>query len=342
VTEAPERESLQNQILSGENRNLQQLAAQGLLPLPPEELVPLQVKLAALDDAEIAAAAKSALREMDPRLVAPILAHGVESEVLEFFAQQADHPLIVETIVRLREVSLPVLVDLAGRVPPDLQEILILRQDAILEEPGILDALEQNSELSQSVRRRISEYREHLFRKARVKVAVVEADPEDPELPQELVDQAIDDALLQPIEGEIDEETGLSEGQIRTLPIPVRLLLSRGASKTLRDILIRDRNPQVAISVLSNNSFSDGEIERVANLRTVVEEVLDGIGRSRQWMRKYSIAHALVRNPRTPVPLSIRLVTRLAVRDLRILRRDRNVPEAVRRMANRLYLQKMQ
>jgi hypothetical protein len=341
VTEAPEHESLQEQILSGENRNLQLLAAQGLLPLPPEELLPLQVGLATGDDEEIATAASDSLGELDPRIIAPILAHGASEAVLTFFAERADHPLILETIIRLQEVPLSLLIGLAKRVPAEQQEILILRQDAILEEPRILDALDQNQGLSASVRRRIKEYREHLFPRERPAISVIQADPEDPEVTQEFVDRAFEEALLEPIVGEIDEQTGLSEGQIRTLPIPVRLLLSRGASKTVRDILIRDRNPQVAVSVLTSNSFSDGEIERVANLRTVVEEVLDAIGRSRQWMRKYPIAHALVRNPRTPIPLAVRLVPRLAVRDLRVLRKDRNVSEAVRQTANRLYLQKM-
>jgi hypothetical protein len=167
--------------------------------------------------------------------------------------------------------------------------------------------------------------------------------PEDEtvEIPPEVVKAAIEAAAELEVEGEIDDQTGLSEGQIRTLPIPIRLQLSRGASKNLRDILIRDTNPLVAVSVLQNNSFSDGEIERVANLRTVAEEVLDAIGRSRQWMRKYPIAQALVRNPRTPIPLGVRLVPRLGVRDLKLLRRDRNISEAVRKTANRLFINKM-
>jgi hypothetical protein len=337
--------SVQERVLGGQNRGLQLLAAEGLLPLPPDALVPLQVQLAASEDVELAHLAKESLAGMDPRIVAPVLARSDAPEMLDFFSSNSDHPLILETILRRQGVSLPLLVKMAGRVTPDLQEILILRQDAILEEPAILDALEANPSLSRAVRRRIGEYRQHLLPKekpAPLVDDVVPEDEDDEELPPEIVEAAIDEAAGALAEGEVDDQTGLSEGQIRTLPIPVRLKLSRGASKTLRDILIRDTNPLVAMSVLQNNSFSDGEIERVANLRTVAEEVLDAIGRTRQWMRKYPIAIALVRNPRTPIPLGVRLVPRLGVRDLKLLRRDRNVSEAVRKTANRLFLNKVQ
>lgn len=340
MTEAPGPGSVQERVLSGQDPNLQHLAAEGLLPLPPEELIPIQVQLTEIEEASVATKATNALQTLDPRLVAPVLAHGAEPNVLAFFARRSDHPLVLETIIRLKSVPHSLLVELAGRLAPDLQEVLILRQDAILAEPEILAALEQNQSLSQPVRRRIGEYRQHLFPQARPEKTSETLDA-DQEIPQEEIDRAIEAATHEPVEGEIDEQTGLSEGQIRTLPIPVRLQLSRGAPKTLRDILIRDSNPLVAISVLQNNSFSDGEIERVANLRTVVEEVLDGIGRTSQWMRKYNIAHALVKNPRTPVPLAVRMVPRLGVRDLKLLRRDRNVSEAVRKTANRMFLQKM-
>jgi hypothetical protein len=341
VIESSEPGSVQEQVLSGRNRNLQLLAAEGLLPLAPEELIPIQVKLTQIEDQSIAAKAVGALEVLDPRIIAPVLAHGAEQGLLEYFARQSDHPLVIETIIRLKEVPNSLLLELASRIAPELQEILILRQDAILAEPEILASLERNPYLTPAVRRRIGEYREHLFPRERPTAADEPAGEEDVASPAE-VREAIEMATLEPFEGEVDEETGLCEGQIRTLPVPVRLQLSRGAAKTLRDILIRDSNPLVASSVLQNNSFSDGEIERVAAMRTVVEEVLDGIGRSSRWMRKYTIAHALARNPRTPIPMAVRVVPRLAVRDLRVLRRDRNVSEAVRQTANRIYLQKMQ
>jgi hypothetical protein len=44
-----------------------------------------------------------------------------------------------------------------------------------------------------------------------------------------------------------------------------------------------------------------------------------------------------VKNPKTPLPISLKLVNRMAVKDLRDLSRDKNVPDAVRSTSLRLY-----
>jgi hypothetical protein len=57
---------------------------------------------------------------------------------------------------------------------------------------------------------------------------------------------------------------------------------------------------------------------------------------------KYGILRTLAFNPRLPVALALRLVPRLAVRDLRFLSRDHNVADPVRTLAQRLYRIKRQ
>ncbi len=135
----------------------------------------------------------------------------------------------------------------------------------------------------------------------------------------------------------MDEITGLSESQLRTLPLPVRLKLSRRAPRALRAILVRDTSPSVAVSVLDNNPMSDSEIEQVARSRAVVDDVLRAIAKNRTWIRKYPIALALVKNPRCPTGVAMRLVPRLAMRDLRSIVKDRNVAHSVRGACERLY-----
>jgi hypothetical protein len=139
-----------------------------------------------------------------------------------------------------------------------------------------------------------------------------------------------------PPHGEHDEVTGLSEGQIRMLPVGVRIKLSRRASHTLRSILLRDSYPLVALSVLEHTTWSDHELEQLARNRSVVVEVLDRMAHKREWVHKYPIALALVSNPRTPVPAALKLLPLLAARDLRTLSHDRNIADAVRSSATRM------
>jgi len=336
---ADSQTSLLEQVRSGANRQLQLLAASGLLPVPPEELIPVQVELARGRDPELAQRAADALRSLEPRIAGPFLEHQAMESVLTFFATESSHPSIVEVILRRRDVPRRVLKELARRVPPDLQEILILRQDAILDEPAILEALETNPQLSSYTQRRIAEYRQHLLPRERT------AGPAPPV--EEMDDQDLATTLAAikralPEEGEVEEQTGLSEGQIRMLPVPARLKLARGAGRVLRSILLRDSSVQVALSALLSNSLPEQEVEQIANSRAVAEEILDAIAKKREWVNRYNIARALVKNPKTPLPISLKLINRMAVRDLRDLGRDKNVPDAVRSTALRLYRIKQQ
>lgn len=334
MSEPPAPPPLVEQVLSGSSPELQLLAAEGLLPLPPAQVIPIQVFLARGPDAFVATRATASLRGLDPRVAATFLAQDASPEILSYFAETSEHPSVVEAIVRRRDVPPPLLADLAERLEPDLQEILLLRQDVIVEHPDILQRLEANPRVSSYTLRRIAEYREHLLPRAPVEEAAVETE-EGPSAAE--VAAAIDAARALPASGEVDEQTGLSETQVRALPLAVRLRLSRGASRALRSILIRDNNSLVAVSVMQNNAFSDQEVEHVARNRSVIVDVLEFIAARREWTRKYPIMLALVQNPRTPVAISVRLLPSIGVRDLRVLAKDKNVSDVVRSGASRLY-----
>ena len=337
VPDSPEA-SLADRVRSAGDPELRLLAARGVLPLPPRELIPLQVEMARGEDADLARTARAALGELDPRVAATYVGRDAGPDELSWFAAESEQATVIEAVLRRRDVPRSLLVGLAPRLSPDLQEILVRRQDAIVEEPGIADALESNPQLTSDVRRRLGEYRRHLLRRETLAdyvppLPAEPGEPDDDEVREALL--AVSAAPAGP--GERDPTTGLSEAQVRMLPAPVRLRLARGASRPLRAILLRDSNPVVAKAVLHGNTFGDQEIEQVASIRSMHEEVLGEIAIRREWVGLYRVVVALVHNPRTPLGAAVRLVPRLSVRDLRLLSRDRNVPDAVRSTAKRLY-----
>lgn len=336
------RTPLADEVLSGGRRDLRLLAARGLLPLPIHELVEVQVALLEDGEEEISGAARDSLLALDPRLADTVVREAPSPAILSFFARELSHPVVVESLLRLRDVPHPLLEEMAPRLATEMQEILLLRQDAIIESPGILDALEENPELSAYSRRRIREYREHLLpRESRAEAGWESAESLQraaDSLSEEEVELAVTRAAeTEAPEGAVEELTGLSETQVRSLPTPVRLKLARSAPRSLRGILIRDSNPVIATSVLKFNPLSDSEIEEIAGNRSVRAEVLQLIGTNRGWMRRYQVLHNLVRNPRTPSALAVRLLPRLNALDLKKAGSDHNVPNAVRTAAGRLY-----
>ena len=115
-----------------------------------------------------------------------------------------------------------------------------------------------------------------------------------------------------------------------------RMKLAMKGDREARSILIRDSNKVVCSSVVKNPRISEQEIENVASMRTVADEVLRLIAMNRTWARSYPIIHNLARNPRTPVPTVINLLPRIRTKDLQALCQNRNVSEGVRRQAYRL------
>src|SRR5688500_12964756 len=292
----------------------------------PDNLIALQVRLTRHRDPVVAQRARDSLRELDPRMAAEFLIQDASEEVLLYFGVEIAKPPIVEAILRRRDAPRHLLVELAGKIGPELQEILLLREDAIVAEPAILDALERNPRLGTYARRRAVEIRQHLLRPP----APAAEDEEEEELAGLDLAEVVAAASAFPPAGEMDEETGLTEMQVRALATGMRPRPARGASRKMHNMLIRDVSPRVALATISGNSWSEGEIEQVCRLRNIAVEVLDAIAKEREWTRRYPIVIALVSNPKTPVPAALRLLHRLAVRDLRLLAEDRNISDALR------------
>jgi hypothetical protein len=74
-------------------------------------------------------------------------------------------------------------------------------------------------------------------------------------------------------------------------------------------------------------------------MKNVSDDVLRKIGGHREWTKKYQVVANLVRNPRTPIAVSLGLVPRINPRDMKMLSVDRNVPEAVRKQAQKFVKQ---
>jgi hypothetical protein len=115
-----------------------------------------------------------------------------------------------------------------------------------------------------------------------------------------------------------------------------RVKLAMKGDREARNILIRDPNRLVATAVANNPRITEQEIESIATMRSVPEDILRQIASHRQWQRSYTIMHNLVKNPRTPIGNSMTIMNKMQARDLAALAKNKNVPEAVRRHAVRL------
>ena len=133
-----------------------------------------------------------------------------------------------------------------------------------------------------------------------------------------------------------EEPPPADEGEQSTLQrlaglnVAKRIAVAMKGTREERAILIRDPNRIVASAVLSSPKMTETEIAGIARMANVSEDVLRTIAHNRSWLKNYAVALSLTKNPKTPVALSMNLLSRLNDKDLRMLSTDRNVPDVLR------------
>jgi hypothetical protein len=145
-----------------------------------------------------------------------------------------------------------------------------------------------------------------------------------------------------PIKKTQKEERGSALQKIAKLDIRGRIQLAMKGTKEERSLLIRDGTKIVALAVLESPKISDGEVERFATQKNVLESVLRGIPMKRRFAKNYAVVRNLVFNPRTPLDLSLGLMKNLLVGDLRNLSNNKEISDTVRKLATKMFKQKME
>ena len=128
--------------------------------------------------------------------------------------------------------------------------------------------------------------------------------------------------------------------RVALMSVKDRVMLAIRGTREARMILIRDPNRLVAGAVLRNPRLTDTEVESIASVRTVPDDVLRQIGQNRAWTRSYVVIHNLVRNGRTPIAISLNFINRIQTRDLRALSQNKNISDVIRQTAYRMYLKR--
>jgi hypothetical protein len=128
--------------------------------------------------------------------------------------------------------------------------------------------------------------------------------------------------------------------KINRLDVKGRIQLALKGNKEERSLLIRDGTKVVALAVLEAPKLSDGEVEKFASQKNVLEAVLRQIPLKRRFMKNYKVVRNLVANPRTPLDLGLGLMKNLLIQDLKNISGNKEVSETIRKLALKMYKQK--
>lgn len=325
-------DDLLGQVETGQaSPQILEFVARGLVPLPPDELVRAVASVLAGGNAEFAPNAERVFGSFDASaLKAAVLSEGVRPEQLDTIARRTQDESVLEPLIRHKAVTDDALAWLAERVDAPLQDVIVTNQVRLLKAPVIVERLFENPRLSPEIRRRADEFLEEFFlKKERERdAATAAAEPE--------AAPAVAPAPA------AEEEPDLSEDEKKSLfarlaimTIVQKIRLAYRGNKEERMFLVQDRNRLVSAAVLKSPKTREADAETIANMKSVSEDVLRGVAFRREWMRHYGVLRALVRNPRSPIDITLGLVMKLNAKDLKTLASDRNVPEALRSTARR-------
>ncbi|MCS7183260.1 MAG: hypothetical protein NZ869_09165, partial [Thermoanaerobaculum sp.] len=237
---------------------------------------------------------------------------------------------------------------LARVAPPATQDALVTNQVRLLGCLEIIEDLRANPQVTPDILRRLREFEEEFLEKALVWASAAASEaPEEP-VAAPSIGQALEELKavgivppppevepVRPAEPEPDAPREVRDAFVRIALMNTyqRIMQALKGTREERLILVRDRSALVVRAVMASPKLSDGEVEQIAGMRSANEVALRIIASRQRFLRRYAVVRNLMFNPRTPPAIAIQLMSRLADRDLRLLARDRNVAEPVRRVA---------
>jgi hypothetical protein len=335
----------------------------GGLPVPTRDLLHALAHVG-LKDTSYTRRALDFFATMPESLLAGVLLEPIEPPTpLQLVLCHRKEMGLVETTLLNPSLTAAIVEASVPSLPGAALEIVLNNQVLWMQRPRILDLLEEHPEGEYVIKRRVNEFRfdilrlvpEHVKQERLAIIDEVEAGHLDrawSELPlpkeksKEEADAEVESeemaaerrllALRPPVDADGNEINLTLTQRVMKLSTNQKIMLAIKGGKEERALLIREANRLIQVNVIRNGRITEGEVAYIAQMRTVNEEVLRIISNSREWMKKYPITKSLVMNPRTPLPVAMTHFKRLYDSDMKLLIKDRNVAELLRREAKRL------
>jgi hypothetical protein len=356
---------------------MKMMAARGMAPLPPADMATALYQLSFSDDEAIKSAAFKSAAELPERILGAALDAPLDGRVLDFYARRVfQKPPLLQKLLLNKATSDETFRHLATLVDERGLEMIAGNEERLLRHPPIIAALYLNPKTRMSTAQRALE----LAVRNNVRVEGIPAFEEAaraiqqsgaPEPQKAAVDDAAfaratevavdQSAALGLIAVDENEAAALAEAEavaaeqaveapgvaeeekkqkISDLSPAAKIRLATLGNAFARAVLIRDTNRLVSMAAIRSPGVSDMEVMRYASNRGLDEDIIRHIANQRQWVRLNSIKLALCNNPKCPLPIAMRFLPHLNVRDLKALARSKGIPSALVTAAKQMLQQR--
>ncbi len=352
---------------------LRMMAASGLAPLGPVDLVSVLYSLSYDQDESLVQKARASLGNLPDNVLLGALEQNLDPAVLDGVARLlVRRDDVVERVLLNRVLQDDTTVWLTENLHSErLLEIVAANEERMLRAPRIIEALYMNKASRMStVDRAIELAIRHGLELngiptfAEIKAAIEgqliieepeEALKEDDDFSAALMDEAllgIDDATLDDILDSLqsqedtpqrtveEKKAATFEASLAGLSVTQKIRMAMLGNSTQRAVLVRDSNRLVSMAVLKSPGIGDSEVIRYSTARSLPEEAVRYIASKRDWTKQYQVKLNLVNNPRTPLQDALRFLNHLRPVDVTGLERSKDIPQSIVNAARQLRMKR--
>lgn len=341
------------------------MAAKGLVPLGPTDLITVLYQLSHDPDEQIRNAATQKASSLPENILQGALSGKVDNRVIDFYAKKlVDRDKLLEVIILNHATADETIARLAKSTNEMLSELVATNEQRMLRFPQIIENLYNNKYARMSTVNRAIELavrnniildgiaafkevaeaiKEELIIEERGPTPADEAFASALKMGEELgkessneeVEEELADAVPQ------SEKKQMVHQQIANMSTTEKIRAAQLGEAVMRPYLIRDNNKLVAMAVIKSPRVQEMEATGYAKNKNLSEEVIRYIANNKNWTKTYTVKLALVENPKTPLPKVLGFLSHLRTNDLRSVSRSKGVPAAVAQAARNLLNKRM-
>lgn len=350
---------------------MRMMAARGLVPAPPNELVVLLYQLTFDAEAPIAKAARDTLAGMPQAVLLGLVSGPLPAFVLDLIAELFKHnDVLLEKLLLNPKVADETFATAAELCSESITELIASNEVRLLRHPAIIEGLFLNPASRMSTVDRVTDLgRRHKLKFERVYVleqlvsdarTALELDPKlaapaddaafKKLLDHSLAEEAAENALLATLSEEqvvevrtrqnqaVDEAKGSNnrQAEIGNMSISQKVRTATLGSKSDRDYLIRDNNRLVHMAAVTSPKVQPADIMAWSGNKALPDNIIMYIGTNGKYRRNYKIVVNIVNNPKAPLRLTSGLINTMTVADLAKVQKNRNLAPAIQRLAKSL------
>jgi len=369
--------NLQKHVDPDAPAKMKMMAAQGMVPAPPEQTVRLLYQLHFDGGSQVSEAVDEAIADLPDNVLGNVIDKEDHPGILDWIGEKrGDDQPVVEQLLRNKACQDETFIEVGKEADADTCDVIATNEVRILRTPQIIESLYQNPNARMATVDQLVE----LAQRNDVELAglpgvnrAIQADSEMPdegpgldeesfsEMLQEQAELAEkeeeelakleDDSLTRSEKEKLREkiEEGSDEGDeegkdrpitpgvLQQMSVPEKIRLATVGSRSTIKKLVQDPNRLVHMAAIESPRIKQPDVVRMASRKSLPDGVIGYIANNREWTQNYQVVKNLVFNPKTPVSDSMELIKRLRNNELKQLQRSKDVPHQVSRAAGRLY-----